>query len=130
MVLMIAILQLMRLRMIQVVATAAGGKEVRSSGRDVVALTVLLGRWKFRVHHNGSCGQMMTASCLLMLVMMISTAGGWIHQERAHVCVDFSFDDARSRSQSLVTRWPMINDDHGMFSEFVRLFVNVPRINL
>lgn len=95
MVLMIAVLQLMRLRVIQVVATAAGGKEVRSSGWDVIALTILLGGWKFRIHHDGSRGQMMTASRLLVLVMMISTAGGWIHQKRAHVCVDFSFGATR-----------------------------------
>ena len=81
MMLMITVLQLMRLRMIQVMTTPAGGKEIRSSGRDVVALTVFLARRKLWIHHHGSGSQMMAASCLLMLVMMISTAGGWIHQK-------------------------------------------------
>ena len=84
--LVIPVLQLMGLRVVEVVVatTGRGREEVGTRGRYVITLAVLLAGWELWVHHDRGGRQMVAGRCLLVLVVMISTAGGWIHQERAH----------------------------------------------
>ena len=83
--LVISVLQLMGLRVIKMVATTGCGREeIGPRGRYVITLAVLLAGWELWVHHDRSGRQMVAGRCLLVLVVVISTASGWIHQERAH----------------------------------------------
>ena len=84
--LVIPVLQLMGLRVVEVVVatTGRGREEIGTRGRYVITLAVLLAGWELWVHHDRGGRQMVAGRCLLVLVVMISTAGGWIHQERAH----------------------------------------------
>ena len=90
--LVIPVLQLMGLRVVEVVVatTGRGREEVGTRGRYVITLAVLLAGWELWVHHDRGGRQMVAGRCLLVLVVMISTAGGWIHQERAHFYFFFS----------------------------------------
>lgn len=91
--LVIPVLQLMGLRVVEVVVatTGRGREEVGTRGRYVITLAVLLAGWELWVHHDRGGRQMVAGRCLLVLVVMISTAGGWIHQERAHFYFFFFF---------------------------------------
>lgn len=86
MMLMIAVLQL-GLRMAQVMSAATAREEVRASRRYIIVLAIFLAGGKLRIDHDGRGGQMMIPSLLLMLMMVsvVSTGGGRIHQEGTHV---------------------------------------------
>ena len=72
MVLVIAILQLMGLRMVQVMAAA---EEVGAVRRNVVVLAVLLAGWELGIDH---------VVWHWLLVLLVITTTGRIHEERAH----------------------------------------------
>lgn len=77
MMLVVAVLQLMRLRMVEMMTA----EEVRSGRWNVVALAVLLARRKLRVDDDRGCCEMMLKTRLLMLLMITT---GRIHQEGTH----------------------------------------------
>lgn len=80
--LVISVLQLMGLRMIKMVATTGCGREeIGPRGRYVITLAVFFAGWELWVHHDRGGRQMVAGRCLLVLVVVISTASGWIHQE-------------------------------------------------
>lgn len=81
--------------------TAAAAREKIPGRRYVIVLTVFFVRRKLRIDHYGGSGQMRIASLLLMLVM-VPTSGGRIHQEGTHVSLYLFFSSVTHTTLTIV----------------------------